>query len=238
MKNKVLIIKNITHEQPGLMIEILDKYDIKYDIFDLSKKLEFPKIEHYNLIIIMGGPDSANDETDKILNELEFVKRAFKNNIPMFGVCLGLQLIVKAYGGEVYMNSVEECGFKQDDNKWYTIKLNKEGLKDPIFENINNNFIVFQLHSETIKLIKGIKLLGTGDSCLNQIIKIGNNIYGFQFHFELTEELLRIWFEKAPELKEKNKKQILSDFNNIKDSYLKRGKQLFENYIKLIRNIK
>ncbi len=43
MTKKVLIIKNISHEDPGLFIDVLDKYNIPYDIVDLSKKLEFPK---------------------------------------------------------------------------------------------------------------------------------------------------------------------------------------------------
>ncbi len=61
MNKRALIIKNISHEDPGIISIILDEYSLNYDIIDLSKKIEFPDINNYNLIIIMGGPDSAND---------------------------------------------------------------------------------------------------------------------------------------------------------------------------------
>ncbi len=236
MKNHVLIIKNITYEKPGLISELLDKYDIDYSIVDLSKKLEFPSIKHKNLIIIMGGPDSANDDTEKTLNELELIKNAFKEDIPVFGVCLGLQLLTKAFGGEVYQNPIEEIGFKHN-NSWYKIELTKDGIEDPIFKGINNNFIVFQLHSETIRPINGIKVLGTGELCKNQIIKIGEYNYGFQFHFEITEELFKLLLNKAPELKGKDLNIISNDFNIFKTQYLERGTKIFQNYLQLLNFI-
>jgi len=236
MKNHALIIKNITYEKPGLISELLEKYDIEYSIVDLSKKLEFPNIKHTNLIIIMGGPDSANDETEKILKELELIKNAFKEEIPIFGVCLGLQLMVKAFGGEVYPNSIEEVGFKHN-NTWYKIELTREGIDDPVFKGINNNFIVFQLHSETIRPINGIKVLGTGELCKNQIIKIGEYNYGFQFHFEITEDLFKLLLNKAPELRGKDLNVMLNDFNIVKNQYIERGTKIFQNYLHILNFI-
>jgi GMP synthase-like glutamine amidotransferase len=157
--------------------------------------------------------------------------------IPMFGVCLGLQLMVKAFGGEVYSNPIEEIGFKHENNKWYQIELTKEGIEDPVFKGIENNFTVFQLHSETVRLIKGIKVLGTGEFCKNQVIKIGDYNYGFQFHFELTEDLYKLLLNKAPELREHNLSSMLSDFSFIKNQYLERGKKIFQNYLHLINLI-
>lgn len=234
MSKSVLILKNITHENPGLMSELLDKYNINYDIIDLSQKVQFPEIEKYDLIIIMGGPDSANDKSEKILKELDYVSLALKKNIPIFGICLGLQLMVKAHGGEVYKNPIEEIGFRHNGNKWYTINLTEEGFKDPLFQGINNNFKVFQLHGETVNLGKGEKLLGTGEFCKNQIIKIGVFNYGFQFHFELTQDLLKLWTRKAPELKKKNTITILNDYKIIKENFFRRGKKIFENFLKVI----
>ncbi|TFG25776.1 MAG: hypothetical protein EU532_11405 [Promethearchaeota archaeon] len=69
---------------------------------------------------------------------------------------------------------------------------------------------------EIVKFVEYIDLSGTVEFCKNQIIKIGKNNYGFQFHFELTSELLNELIEKAPELKEQNTKQLLNDFELIK----------------------
>lgn len=236
MKKYVLIIKNITHENPGLISEVLNQYKIKYDVIDLSQNVEFPEIEKYGMILILGGPNSANDKSEKILRELDFIKLALKNNIPMFGICLGLQLLVKASGGAVHKCPTEEIGFKFND-KWFTINLTDAGKTDAIFNNIKDNFIVFQLHGETVGLIERINLLGTGEFCKNQIIKVGTYNYGFQFHFEVTEDLLEDWISTAPKLMSIDTNQLLMNFNQIKKDYLERGKNIFRNYLKIIRFI-
>lgn len=230
---EALIIKNITHEDPGLISEILSEYDIGYNIVDISKTVRLPDIDQYKLIIIMGGPDSANDTSEKILKELDYVKQAIKKRIPIFGVCLGLQLMVKAMGGEVYRNPVQEIGFKSNDT-WYLIKLTDEGLKDPIINDLPKEFKVFQLHGETVKLTDDCKLLGTGEFCENQIIKFGDFNYGFQFHFELTDELMNKWIDLAPELKGENSIQLLRDYKQVKDSLKEVGEKIFRNFLNLL----
>ncbi len=236
MNKNILIIKNITHENPGLISELLNQYKIKYDIIDLSQKIKFPDLQKYGLILILGGPDSANDKSEKILRELDFIKLALKKNIPIFGICLGLQLLVKANGGDVYKNPTEEIGFKINE-KWFKIMLTDEGKTDAIFNNIEVVFIVFQLHGETVGLNERIKLLGTGELCKNQIIKVGNYNYGFQFHFELTDKLLMYWISAVPELMDIDTNQLLKDYNQIKREYFNRGKDIFLNYLKLLHFI-
>ena len=107
MDKPILIVKNITHENPGLITDILDKNNLRFEIVDLSQKEFLPEIENYALLIIMGGPDSANDNSNKILKELTLIKTALSKEIPIFGICLGLQLLVKMCGGQVYKNPLQ-----------------------------------------------------------------------------------------------------------------------------------
>lgn len=237
MSKRILILKNISHEEPGLLIDVINRYYLPYDVIDLSKKLNFPKIDDYALLIIMGGPDSANDFSEKIIKESYYVKLAFHKKIPILGICLGLQLMIHVNGGEIFKNKVEEVGFKHKEKFWCTIKLTEEGLRDPVFENINDSFIVFQLHGETVKLIKRATLLGTSKLCRNQILKIGDYNYGFQFHFELNEDLFWKIHDLSAELINHDLNQLEKDFNIIKESYTKRGTRICENYLKLIKFI-
>ncbi len=233
---KVLVLKNIEHESLGLMSDLLEEHHIEYTTIDLSKRVSFPSIRHYQLIIIMGGPDSANDNSLKIQNELKFVKSAMEQKVPVLGVCLGLQLMVKACGGVVLKNPMQEIGFKNGSD-WYEVKLTDKGLKDPIFNGVKDNFVVFQLHGETVQLAEKMVLLGTGEYCQNQVVRIGEKSYGLQFHFELTESLFNSWLKQAPELKFQDIEVLKSQFEQIKNDYLFRGQKIFENYLDLCKLI-
>ena len=234
---KTLIIKNVTHENPGLISQILNEHNLKYDIIDLSEEVNIPEIQDYGLLIIMGGPDSANDQSDKILKELNCIKLALQNEMPIFGICLGLQLMVKICGGKVYKNPIQEIGLKHKNKEWYRIKLTEEGSKDPMFKGVKDSFIVFQLHGETVTLTEEVKLLGTGKFCKNQVIKIGKKSYGFQYHFEITEDLFENLLLNAPELEGHDLYRLRKEFEMIKEDYLKRGQKVFQNYLKTIQFI-
>ena len=111
MPKKILIVKNITREGPGLLEELLREKGIKYKIIDLNKEESFPAPKNYSAVVVLGGPDSANDENEKILNELTRIREVVAERIPYLGICLGLQTLVKAMGGKVVRNSIKEIGF-------------------------------------------------------------------------------------------------------------------------------
>jgi GMP synthase (glutamine-hydrolysing) len=77
MQQKILILKNITREWPGLLEDLLKEKSIKYEIVDLSKNEKLPSPEGYNAVAVLGGPDSANDKTPKIQKECDFVKKIY-----------------------------------------------------------------------------------------------------------------------------------------------------------------
>ncbi len=68
---KVLIVKNITREGHGLLEQILKDFKINYDIADLDKGDIFPDPKKYSALFVFGGPDSANDPTPKMEEELK-----------------------------------------------------------------------------------------------------------------------------------------------------------------------
>ena len=233
---RTLIIKNISHKGTDLLSELLDNFNLQYDVVDLTENVEFPKVENYNLIIIMGHSISIDAFSKKIAKEIEFIKLAFKKRIPIFGIDLGIQFLAGVYGAEMYENSVKEIGFKHN-SKWNKVNLTEAGKIDLIFEGIDRSFIVFQVHNETFKITEDLELLATGRYCKNQVIKIGEFNYGFQFHFELTDDLINDFLEHSPYLIDYDKEIILNDFEQIKENYVSRGKQIFTNYLKIIKFI-
>lgn len=233
MKNKVLIVKNITREGPGILGETLSEKNIDFDKVDLSKGENFSFDDKYRAVIVLGGPQSANDDTYVMRNEIEQIRQVLKNNIPYLGICLGFQILVKAAGGKVNKCQVKEVGFRDPENNYFTIELTGEGKFDPLFAGLTNSFKVFQLHGETVDLTDNIKLLATGKFCINQIVKFGSFAYGIQNHFELTAEMFDEWIREDLDLLTLNKNQLRNDFRLIKDEYDVTGKRLFKNFLEI-----
>jgi hypothetical protein len=65
--NDVLIVKNISREGPGLLERILVEAGLTATVVDLDKGESFPSPLGYKALVVLGGPDSANDTTDKML---------------------------------------------------------------------------------------------------------------------------------------------------------------------------
>ena len=232
MDRKILIIQNITRERQGLLSQVISEKNIQFDLIDLSRGDKLPDFSAYAALIVLGGPNSANDGDDNMLGLLDLIKESRKNNLPYLGICLGMQTLVKAVGGVVRKNEVREITFRHTDGNPYFINLTEDGKTDPIFEGLPDEIRVFHLHGETVDLTPEMKLLATGDTCKNQVVKIGSNAYGIQSHFELTPEMLESWLNEDPELLELKKEDILKDWEEVKGDYTNTGITLFNNFFK------
>lgn len=228
---KVLIVKNIARESPGLLMEILEENKIEFYIYEYEKDRVFPSPEDYGAIFVFGGPDSANDETEKMIKEIKGVKKFLAKKIPYFGVCLGLQVMVKALEGNVKKNQIKEVGWRDPKDSIFKVNLTDEGKKDPIFDGIESEFDIFQLHGETVELTQQMKLLGTGEYCTNQIVKYGENAYGFQGHIELSPEIFYTWIQEDEDLARLDKFQLNKDYNKIREKYESNGKRILNNFL-------
>jgi GMP synthase-like glutamine amidotransferase len=230
---EILIIKNITREDSGLLGEIIAGNGIKNKVIDLSLGEKLPPAEKYAAVVVLGGPDSANDLNTKMKDELAFISKVLTLNIPYLGICLGLQTMVKAAGGEVVKSPVKETGFRDENRHLFKILLNDDGRRDPLFEGIGDPFNVFHLHGETVILTEKMKLLATGNACLNQIVRIGHGAYGIQCHFELTEPMFERWINEDPDLQLLDRNELQNDFRALRELYFHTGYKLFRNFLSI-----
>lgn len=228
----VLIIKNITREGPGLLANILEKQAIPYQVVDLSLGESLPAVTDYGAVVILGGPDSANDHHPKMQTERDFMKTVLDEQIPYLGICLGLQVLVKVAGGTVRRSSVPEIGFRDADSQPFeVIMLTQAGTHDPLFNGMGENFRVFQLHGETVQLTPEMQQLAVGRLVKNQIVKVGQAAYGIQCHFELTPEMFEQWIQEDPDLLQHDRNILRLEFASIQQQYTIGGKQLLQNFL-------
>lgn len=230
---KVLIVQNVTREGPGLLEAILKESNIDYDLVDLDKAEEFPDPTNYQALVVLGGPDSANDQTSKMLQELTQIKKAVDAKIPYLGTCLGMQTLTKASGGEVFPSDVQEIGLRDPNGNFFEIELTNEGRNDPLFENVIPPLKILHLHGETVRLPSEAKLLATGKFCHNQVVKIGNNAYGLQGHFEVTKQILQTWLDQDPDLQKLDREGVEKDFIQVQDEYTHSGRTILTNFLKI-----
>jgi len=227
---KILVVKNITHEGPGLIADVAGQRGAAIDIVDLYRGGILPDIENYSALIILGGPMSANDTTSDIITELAYIQSAVTKRIPVLGICLGLQLIVKALGGVVVKNSVVEAGFDAPDGTSFCVELTEEGAADPLCRGLAKCERVFQLHGETVQFTPSMRLLARGSFCENQIVRAADLAWGIQCHFELTRPMLAEWAALDPALAAIGAQTLLREFDDFEEKYTATGKILVNNF--------
>lgn len=142
---------------------------VSYD-YDLDK-LNKDEIKG---IILSGGPSCVND-----LNSPKLNPKIFEFNVPILGICYGMQLLAKYFGGEVKSNIFKEFGNTK-------IILNNDCS---LFFGINNEVSVFMSHSDSvINLPNGFNILASSlDNKIEAFSNESSNIYGVQFHIEVND---------------------------------------------------
>jgi GMP synthase-like glutamine amidotransferase len=140
---------------------------------------QLPAVDAVDLLIIMGGPMSVNDEADLpwLAAEKQFVRDCIAAGKPVVGICLGAQLIANCLGGKVYPNGEKEIG-------WFPV-LNRAAANLTLFQ-FPEEFTAFHWHGETFDLPEGASLLASSHACKNQAFQIGSKVIGLQFHLETT----------------------------------------------------
>jgi GMP synthase-like glutamine amidotransferase len=142
---------------------------------------ELPALKTIDLLVVMGGPMSVNDE-DKfpwLAAEKQFIREAINKGKPVLGICLGAQLIASALGARVYPNCVKEIG-------WFPIygMSTNDGALFSFPPSIN----AFHWHGETLDLPEGAVRLAKSAVCENQAFQLGRSVIGLQFHLETTPQ--------------------------------------------------
>ena len=154
--------------------------------------LELPPLDRVQLVIALGGPMSANDAYPAIRQERRYLAEAVHREIPVFGVCLGAQLLSKALRGTVRPTGGYQFGLRKID-------ITADGASDPVFGHITVP-LVPTLHGECFSLPPGATKLAEGYMLrrdgryrrINMAFRYGNS-YAFQFEPQLTLADLRVW---------------------------------------------
>ncbi len=184
---KVLAFRHAPFEGAGHIASVLQTRGIDLEYVDLYREGALvPDIAAYSGLIFLGGPMSANDPLPYLDQERALISQAAERGQPMLGVCLGSQLIARVLGGEVHRNPEKEIG-------WFDIQMTEAAAQDRLFAGVDGPETVLHWHSDTWELPPGAVRLAGSKACRNQAFAARNNIYGLQFHLEVTPEMIADW---------------------------------------------
>ncbi|OGW58636.1 MAG: hypothetical protein A2Y48_05075 [Nitrospirae bacterium RIFCSPLOW2_12_42_9] len=187
-----LVLQHIDCEDLGTIEQAMIHRGISYRYVRLFDGDPLPEdIKNYSGLIILGGPMNVYEEDvyPYLKGEDILIKEAIKRRIPVLGICLGGQLIAKATGAKVNKGTKKEIG-------WYDLLLTPGGKADKVFKNFPERLTVFQWHGDTFDIPSDATLLAGSVLFPNQAFRIGDNIYGLQFHLEVTQKMISRWINE------------------------------------------
>ena len=144
----------------------------------------------FDAVMVFGGSQHP-DQDDRfawLAHEEEFLREVLAERVPVFGVCLGAQMLARAAGARVRPAREPEIG-------WYEIALTPAGRADAVLGAMPAGARVFQWHSYTFEVPAGGVELAISDVC-TQAFRLDGSAWGIQFHAEVTFEMVSAWIEE------------------------------------------
>ncbi|MBB6221750.1 type 1 glutamine amidotransferase [Rhizobium leguminosarum] len=191
---RVAVVENMRNTGLGALARALDEAGAHIEWFRVWQDGILPRdIVGHDALVVLGGEQSAlDDETHPYLPELAQLSRRFGDaGKPVLGICLGSQILARAYGADSHLGTAREFG-------WHKIGVTAEGRADPVLSALGDEFTIFEWHADTFSLPEGAVRLATSPVAENQAFRIGRAVYGTQFHFEADRAVVEQWKAEFP----------------------------------------
>jgi len=197
-----------------------------------GSKGEFPNPNDFDAIVIGGSVEDPVKGKEKawMKKVYQYIRSVTEKEVPILGICGGLQFTVRAFGGSIVYNPRgREFGSVE-------VVLNAVGSKDLLFRGMAKKNIVQSSHKCMAKsqMAEG-KVLASSNMCDIQAIAVGDHIRLLQFHPEMTrqkvqalanvrkEELIKEGFVRD----EKEFRKFVSSIQNTEQI----GRKILKNFV-------
>lgn len=193
---RVLVVQNYENTGLGQVGAALAEVGAEIDLRNAHHGDALPgDADGHDAIVVLGGGQNAlaDDEYPYIPALLDLMRDFEAKDRSMLGICLGSQLMARAFGGENLIGTAPEFGWRQ-------ITLTEEAENDAVLGALPKDFSTFQWHDDTFTLPEGAVHLAANSAARNQAFRVGRAAYAFQFHFEADQALVRHWNATFPDL--------------------------------------
>ncbi|MEZ2331188.1 type 1 glutamine amidotransferase [Mesorhizobium sp. RCC_202] len=186
---RVLVVQNFDNEGLGQIGAALVEAGADIDLRKPYRGEMLPEDSSgHDAIVVLGGAQNAlDDEKCPYFSGLLDLTRDFADkDRSVLGICLGSQLLARAFGGSNQIGGATEFG-------WHQVSLTPAAKSDPVLTALPETFPIFEWHDDTFGLPKEAVRLAGSSVAANQAFRLGRAVYGFQFHFEADTPMVRDW---------------------------------------------
>ncbi|CAJ1190806.1 hypothetical protein CCLMGIMDO_CCLMGIMDO_01975 [Companilactobacillus crustorum] len=191
---RINVLQHTPNEGPGMIQSWSQENGHQMYVYHPYQFGYLPTADETDLLVILGGPMSPNDDLPWIKQERELIQTLIDQDKPIFGVCYGAQQIVKTLGYAVTKAPAKEVG-------WAPVYRRDTKILD-----IPEELDVLHWHEEMFEIPEKAQLLFSSDKVENQGFVMGHRIVGLQFHLEPAADNIR--------------EMIVNDFPYLKGSVL------------------
>ncbi len=189
---KVLVLQHHPAETLGIYAQVLTQFSVEVQIVHGYDGEAIPqRMRGFDGLVVMGGPAGVYEQTQfpYLADELRLIDRAMKSDSPVFGVCLGSQLLAAALGASVHRNEIgPEIG-------WHDVLLSELAAADSVWSTVHaeqqGQFSAFHWHGDVFDVPDGAVPLAHSEKTACQAFVYGRAIYGTLFHMEIDEHQIR-----------------------------------------------
>jgi len=184
---KAFVIRHVPFEDLGNLSPVLSARGYRIYSVDAGT-FDFAGIDPQepDLWVSLGGPISANDTEifPFLREEATLMKTRVQHDLPTLGICLGAQILARAFGARVFPAAKKELG-------WKRVALTAAGNRSAL------RYLdtpVLHWHGENFDLPPNALSLAHTELCPHQAFQLGKRTLALQFHPEATVKGLENWF--------------------------------------------
>jgi GMP synthase-like glutamine amidotransferase len=186
---RVLIIENFDNTGLGQVGSALEEAGAGIDLRRAQRGDPLPDtVNGHDAIVVLGGGQNAlaDDACPWFPALLDLIREFERQDRSVLGICLGGQLLARAFGAENHIGTASEFG-------WHRVDLTEAAKADAVLGLLPARFPIFQWHDDTFSLPERAMHLARNATAEHQAFRIGRATYGVQFHFEADRRLVRQW---------------------------------------------
>jgi GMP synthase (glutamine-hydrolysing) len=186
---KVLALTHGPSVGPGVFADAVR--DAGHELLEQRVPIAGARAQEADAVLVFGGAMHPDEDARHgwLRPELRVLEQLLTDGTPLFGVCLGAQLIARAAGAGVLRAPEPEIG-------WLPVDLTDAGREDPVAGSLPQRFDALEWHHYTYELPAGAEELARSEVC-TQAFRLGN-AWGVQFHPEVYAAQVDAWLDEEP----------------------------------------